>query len=57
MSNEIHHVEVVVKKSGKRVRMTRDPVTYREAETLRSKLTVYEWRRIEIVTEEISTSA
>lgn len=46
-----YHVEVVVKRTGKRIRMTSEPCSRKEAETFRSKLTVYGygWRRIEIV--------
>lgn len=44
-----YHVEVVVKATGRRVRMTRFPCTRREAETIASKITEYEWRRIDVV--------
>ena len=44
-----YHVEVVVKRTGERIRMTFEPCTQKGAETFRSKLTVYNWRRIEIV--------
>jgi hypothetical protein len=50
--NMIYHVEVVVKKTGSRFRMTSDPVSRHEAETISGKITVYKWRRIEIVEEE-----
>ncbi len=42
------HVEAVVKATGERVRMTRSPVSFREARTIKSKITEYPWRDIEI---------
>lgn len=39
------HVVIVVEKTGKIVRMTREPVTHAEGCTILSKVTDYSWRR------------
>lgn len=41
----IYHVVVINEKTGKKVYMTKDPVSHSEGCTILSKLTKYQWRR------------
>lgn len=40
----LYHVVIVNRNTGKRVQMTKEPVTHSEGCTILSKLTKYDWR-------------